>query len=737
MGNLIKNRYFSKIAILIVAFGALGTLLFQAQHAHASWLTPVYEVLKPNASGGFTGIGKVVADIWGYLMAACNTLVLVMLIAVAFMNILRVQLDSYAVKKILPSFIMAVVLANFSFLICRVIIDFGNIGVSLFLAGSEAGKTTTIESATNFIPDAFETLLKEGPPSPGSAANYYGLTGSYIVKQLLILVGSGFVFALAFIFLIRNYFLYMLVAISPAAFMAMFLPVTKKYFQQWWGQFTKWVFMPITAVFWIWFAGQLIKAITEISGEGGWLLTSVAVIFCFYMAITSALKFDKAVGTWVGWGKKAWGKTGGAAWNATGGAGVKAGKEWVGNQYMNVKRDIKNKALEKNWGWSGSISKAGRVGRLKQKVRESYYADKDKIRDQEAFLSYISSDEFKRPDKDGNTGFKKPLMSKLKGQARELFVDDEWNREVYNGYKNKKLIESVPKVIDPSTGVLRNATLEDIADKKLTLLERDGVTVHGNNGDRVKAGKESGAATKELLQRRKGARNSADDVLSADPNASRTPNEIIEQEGLNVDPRIMASSAVPGQPGTGTPTPGQPPLQPPPPPNHGPGGRESLGDVRRRQQRETAGREAEGAADEERSDASGGEHDDMIRVEELLEQILIATEKSGQSAEQMAAGVSRTASGPNAGVGIAALPEIRGRMILESLSPQAKAELGILQDRANQRAAIVRQRLETRQAEQQLRALRKIGENEEAIIMATEQGKKELETGVAPEEESE
>jgi hypothetical protein len=334
MENAQKIKCFSKIVIYVVVFGALIIPFIQIPHAHAATMfniEPLYKVLTPNVSAypdsyGFApkSYGYFVAYIWQIMMNAVNSLVLLVLVYVAFMNILRLKMDSYAVKKILPTFIMAVIMANFSFLICRIIIDLGNVAVSLFLLGDTNNKITS----------AFDSLIKAPPISPdafaadttNAGATYAGYIFAYSMKQLLLMVGSVLMFVLSFLFLIRNIMIYFLVAISPVAFMTMIIPNTSKYFQQWWSNMTKWVFMPVVSVFWLWLAGQFMQAVGSPGTEGGaWLLPLVFAGFAFYMAITSPMKLDKAiVGAWGGLGKKAWGATGGKAveqgkWMAGGG----------------------------------------------------------------------------------------------------------------------------------------------------------------------------------------------------------------------------------------------------------------------------------------------------------------------------------------------------------------------------------------------------------------------------------
>lgn len=352
--------YFTPIAIV---WGFYFVLFSSAPHAHA--LNSVYQVLTPDSSGNFSGYGAMVAQIWRSMMNLVNSLVILALIAVAFANILRYQLDSYAVKKFLPTFIMAVILANFSFLISRIVIDFGNMVMSLFLFGN----------TQNNITGAFDTLIGKNPIGPkGYEGNYIGYILGYSFKQLMVIAGAVLVLILAFIFIIRNYLIYFLVAIAPLGFMAMVLPVTKKYFQMWWSNFTKWVFMPVVSLFWLWLAGQFMSVVETSETGGPWFMTLAFAGLCFYMAITTPFKLGGVVmGAWAGWGKKAWGATGGQA--------VKGGK-WVvgggaasyGQSYYQAKAKLA-KSLgrtdeEKKWTKKANVYAAVNPQTYKKAIQE-------------------------------------------------------------------------------------------------------------------------------------------------------------------------------------------------------------------------------------------------------------------------------------------------------------------------------------------------------------------------------
>jgi hypothetical protein len=294
-----KYNLTQKIVLLTPVLFLVGVIFYYlTPHTNAApWFgEPIYKVLGDTGSG----MGQVTARVWNITINIVNSFVLALLIYVSFMNILRIQMDSYAVKKFLPTFIMTIILANFSFLIARIIIDLGNIVISAFLVGNQQ----------NNLSGVFDELIEQVPIGPGKqegGANYYAVITGYIFKQFFVIAGAIMMFILSFIFLIRNYMLYFLIAIAPLGFLAMALPITKKYFQQWWSNFTKWVFMPVISVFWLWLGGQFVGSIDT---GGIWILPVAFGGLCLYLAITTPFKVGGAVlGAWTKFGKQAgrWG----------------------------------------------------------------------------------------------------------------------------------------------------------------------------------------------------------------------------------------------------------------------------------------------------------------------------------------------------------------------------------------------------------------------------------------------
>jgi hypothetical protein len=313
--------FITKTAFVIALF---LLLLFSADQASAAIIKiePLHKVLRDVQN---------IKDLWGHTRNLVNVVVIAALVYVAFMNILRLQINNFAIKKILPTLILAIILANFSYFICRILIDFANIVIDLLMNGVQGttGAGATVNSSSVGVAGAFDftdqSKFKIDP-------NNLNRSFIFILAEF---VGGVMILILAFLFFIRNYVIYFLIVLGPLAFMSLVLPQTKKLFDQWWSQMLKWIYLPVISIFWLWLGGMWYTSGFTSSGGSvesartGDLNSAVLALafagVCYYLAITTPFKVGGAImGKYGDLGKKAWGQTGGRAvengkWLATGG----------------------------------------------------------------------------------------------------------------------------------------------------------------------------------------------------------------------------------------------------------------------------------------------------------------------------------------------------------------------------------------------------------------------------------
>ncbi len=218
---------------------------------------------------------------WSYSIFFVNILAIFILLAIAFANTLRINLETYAIKKTLPSLIVGFVLANFSLLISKALIDFSGLLNheinTLFTTGSNSSIIQTILQRTtglDFTPDktkVLDSILKIfalNPNNSTSAASWGGIItqlnklgdGGDIQQIILIielavialflLIPSLVCIALAFIMIARQIILYILVILAPLAIILLSFPPTKGIGQKWLGQYLSWIFI-IPLIFFI------------------------------------------------------------------------------------------------------------------------------------------------------------------------------------------------------------------------------------------------------------------------------------------------------------------------------------------------------------------------------------------------------------------------------------------------------------------------------------------------------
>lgn len=347
--SYLKNK---KIyAVYIAAFALVCFAYFmRPEPAHAEL---IYQVLGNTSSGP----GKTIAEVWTAIRDIINLAGIAFLIFIAFANILRINISNYAIKKVLPTLVLAIILANFSFLICRLLVDLANVACDLLINGTTGitGGTTTVGLMSPFD-ESRRTAMESQLVVNG--VWQWGAAFKYIVLTLFANIATIFIFILAALFYIRNYVIYFLVSLSALAFMATVLPQTKSVFNMWWSNFWKWAFLPIVSLFWLWVGNRWV--IPEDASDPLSLMAMAFSIVCLYLAITTPFKMGGTVmQQWGNLGKKVWGATGGAAGEY---GKRKAGVWWSGQA-----------------GSTNKLNPLGHIARIRTNLEEAKKFDEEVV----------------------------------------------------------------------------------------------------------------------------------------------------------------------------------------------------------------------------------------------------------------------------------------------------------------------------------------------------------------------
>ncbi len=165
-------------------------------------------------------------------------------------------LSNYNIKNTMPRLVGAIIIAQFGYLACALLIDFGNV-LGAILPSTIMHGVLGSNTATPSIADGVVSLLAFGNPSAvggGTAAVtstvFFGGGGVVFLLLLIMAIVALFALLVAFIYMVaRSLVLIILIFSAPLAFLAWVLPGTQTYFSRWGKTLVRLVFMyPIVAV---------------------------------------------------------------------------------------------------------------------------------------------------------------------------------------------------------------------------------------------------------------------------------------------------------------------------------------------------------------------------------------------------------------------------------------------------------------------------------------------------------
>lgn len=164
------------------------------------------------------------------MITIANSFYILIFLVIIFSNFIAIPgLDNYTIKKTLPKLIAAIILTQFSLLICQVVLDLGNI-----LANTLPSQLLSAFGISGTPGEAFAEVVV-----PSAEGNFFQNLGQFIILLLALLVGLV-VGLIAFFYLVARYlFMILLVLTLPLAFAAWVLPNTEQYFKKWWAMFIR------------------------------------------------------------------------------------------------------------------------------------------------------------------------------------------------------------------------------------------------------------------------------------------------------------------------------------------------------------------------------------------------------------------------------------------------------------------------------------------------------------------
>lgn len=176
-----------------------------------------------------------VTSAWAAVRNVADVLLIVALLFIAFFNVIRFQIDYYTAKALIPRLAIAAIMINFSFILSKGIIDFGNVLTNYFITLTKFNSILDMNLITQFSSGAITIAV-------GAAAAYAALTGTGFALVLGIIAAIAIGILLAILFF-RIALLYILTAFSPLVFLFSILPFTRDLTKQWWNYMVRYAFM--------------------------------------------------------------------------------------------------------------------------------------------------------------------------------------------------------------------------------------------------------------------------------------------------------------------------------------------------------------------------------------------------------------------------------------------------------------------------------------------------------------
>ncbi len=196
---------------------------------------------------------------WIVMRDMANMFFVFILLAIAIGTIL--QQEKYSYRTLLPGFIMAAILVNFSKTIAGFIIDISQVVMNTFVAAfatAGGGNFSVLLGIPKYM-----SLVAGG--DIGTVANS---AGALILATIFSIISLIVVGMMTMMLVMRIVGLWFLVILSPWAFMLNLIPRGQSYAKKWWDSFTNLVLLGPVMAFFLWVSlavvAQLNPGVTDV-----------------------------------------------------------------------------------------------------------------------------------------------------------------------------------------------------------------------------------------------------------------------------------------------------------------------------------------------------------------------------------------------------------------------------------------------------------------------------------------
>lgn len=225
-------------------------------------------MLIPSQDGAFSGIigfnnfinaGPVIIG-WEIIRDICNMGFVIVLLIIAIASILQIQ--TYHYRTWLPKLVLMAILINFSKLICGILIDASQIVTLTFASGIQQigpGNFMDALGINHFLDMDFSKTYAKEKIGDDNGINALNIFATLMLILALACIALIVVAAITIVFAIRIVALWILIILSPFAYLFSASPMGHQYASQWWQKFSQWVVVGPVMVFFIWLSLTTIR----------------------------------------------------------------------------------------------------------------------------------------------------------------------------------------------------------------------------------------------------------------------------------------------------------------------------------------------------------------------------------------------------------------------------------------------------------------------------------------------
>jgi hypothetical protein len=239
-------------------------------------------------------VGNPLMSGWTIIRDFANTFFIFILLVIAFSTILRIS--KYSAKNLLPKFVIALFLINFSAVITLIVIDFGQVfmyEIVDWMGNGFGGNNGAMGNLTSIVDNEFLTTYKGYGHIDGTGYSMQNAIGVSFALAFTIIMGCVYIMLAGFL-LIRLTVLAILVVLSPIAFLGIIMPGLSSHAATWWRKLFEYSLFGPIFIFFVFLSSQMANSLVsypvDASAAGlNWLASFVAIIVPYCVAIVMLL----------------------------------------------------------------------------------------------------------------------------------------------------------------------------------------------------------------------------------------------------------------------------------------------------------------------------------------------------------------------------------------------------------------------------------------------------------------